>query len=360
MNTTSQASPHTLGLFEQRFFGDDSLMKLARLRFAQAGMGAEMHAGTPDHFNWVMSFRPGAGTPVLVHLPRDWNLLTEPARQQIPLLASRCAGQVLGLVLHDHEALVARKAEYLDAARQMNRQLQKVEQCPMLFIEYAAGLEPGDFTGFFSTINDLDLIGPCIDIGHVGMRAARVAYARDHGGEDVCALKTQSAKLPQVMPDVDAAVSAAVVVVLALVDAIVAFEKPVHFHLHDGHPLSTFSPFGVSDHLSFFAEIPLNFEHRGRPAVPTMFGPGGLGQVIKRALTKDPSRMSLTLEIHPTGEKLAVDDKASPLFTHWKDKTNAELTNHWLSVLSRNHALLQQSIQGALARPGREPDLKIT
>ena len=38
----------TLGLFEKRIEGDDALMELARLRFQQAKMGAEMHAATPE------------------------------------------------------------------------------------------------------------------------------------------------------------------------------------------------------------------------------------------------------------------------------------------------------------------------
>jgi len=38
----------TLGLFEKRIEGDDALLELARLRFKQARMGAEMHAATPQ------------------------------------------------------------------------------------------------------------------------------------------------------------------------------------------------------------------------------------------------------------------------------------------------------------------------
>ena len=58
------------------------------------------------------------------------------------------------------------------------------------------------------------------------------------------------------------------------------------------------------------------------------------------------SRLSFTLEIHPTGGRLGLADAAG-LFRHWTDKTNAEQMNHWLSVLQVNHALLRQAIQDA-------------
>jgi hypothetical protein len=149
------------------------------------------------------------------------------------------------------------------------------------------------------------------------------------------------------MADVEAAVGAGATAVLDLVERIAALKKPVHFHLHDCHPLSTFSPFGVSDHLSFFTEIPLNFEYRGRRAVAPMFGPDGLSKLVTRAIElMGPRRGSFTLEIHPVSERLPLGEDA-PLFGHWIDKTNAEKMNHWLSVLNRNHLLLRQAIQPA-------------
>jgi hypothetical protein len=47
MSGAHSARPATLGLFEKRFDGDDSLMALARLRFREASMGTEIHAGAP-------------------------------------------------------------------------------------------------------------------------------------------------------------------------------------------------------------------------------------------------------------------------------------------------------------------------
>ena len=121
----------------------------------------------------------------------------------------------------------------------------------------------------------------------------------------------------------------------------------MHFHLHDAHPLSTASPFGVADHLSFLTEVPLAFEHRGRRSAAPMFGPNGLSKLLTRVLElMPPPRLSLTLEIHPTGERLPLGD-ASPLFERWTDRTNAERMNAWLSVLHQNHLFLQQVTRAA-------------
>jgi hypothetical protein len=73
-----------------------------------------------------------------------------------------------------------------------------------------------------------------------------------------------------------------------------------------------------------------------------MFGPAGLGRIVAKAM-ETIDRVSFTLEIHPTADRLSLGD-AESLFGHWQDKTNAEQMNHWLSVLARNHALLLESI----------------
>ena len=349
MNSSSQPRALALGLFEKRIEGDDCLMELARRRFQQAGMGAELHAGTPKQLDGLMKFRPSEEAPVVVHLPRDFHLADPRSQWMILDFASRFAGRVHGLVLHDHTDMAWHREDSLRAAREMESRLEKVDRCPMLFIEYAVGLEPNTFAGFFTSILELARISACIDIGHVGIRQARAAYSEIHPGQDICALKSHDVLLPQVMAEVEAAVSAAPATVLDLVEMLGATGKPVHFHLHDAHPLSTFSPFGVSDHLSFLTDIPLRVEYRGRRSVPVMFGPAGLGRVVAKAI-EAIGRVSFALEIHPTAERLSLGD-AAPLFGHWQDKTNAEQMNHWLSVLGQNHALLLESIK-AVSSPG--------
>jgi hypothetical protein len=345
MNTAQERNVLTLGLFEKRMPGDDCLLELARQRFLDAQMGAEIHAATPDQLDWLMRFRPWDNAPVVIHLPRDFDLLDENHQRRILDLATHSAGKVSGIVLHDRHSMVARRNDHIDAAWKLDSQLEKIKGGPTLFIEYAVGLEPGDFARFFSSILDLGAISACIDIGHVGIRAARQAYARKHPGEDICALKSQPARIPSFITEIEAAVAGGAAVVLDLVEVICAMKRPVHFHLHDAHPLSTFSPFGLSDHLSFFSEIPISFEHHGRRAVPLMFGPESLSRIVTRTLElMGPRRASFTLEIHPTQERLPLGD-AAELFEHWTDKTNAEQMNHWLSVLTRNHLLLKQAIQ---------------
>ena len=47
---------------------------------------------------------------------------------------------------------------------------------------------------------------------------------------------------------------------------------------------------------------------------------------------------SLTLEIHQAEGRLPLGD-AEGLFGHWRDVTNAERMNYWLSVIAQNHEL---------------------
>ncbi len=337
----------TLGLFDKRIEGDDCLMELARQWFLETGMGMEVHAGTPRQLELLLNLRPSPDTPVVLHLPRELHLADEQSRSRILDFATRFAGRVYGIVVHDHGALAMRTQECIAAAWKADDQLEKIPNCPLVFVEYAVGLEPAAFLNFFTAIPDLERISACLDIGHVAIRAARAAYARGHAGQDVCDLKSQPPRLAQLMPDVEAAAQAGSAATLDLLEKLAGLKKPLHFHLHDGHPLSTFSPFGVSDHLSFLAEIPLAFEFRGRRALEPIFGPAGLLRIVARALSlAGPRRTSFTLEIHPTGERLPLGD-AARYFTHWTDKTNAEKMNHWLSVLGRNHWLLQQAIRAA-------------
>src|SRR5262249_28945589 len=155
--------------------------------------------------------------------------------------------------------IAANAEKFVRAARDLNSSLAKISLSPFVFVEYAAGLEPDVFAGFFHSIRELDHVTAAVDSGHVGIWQARQTFARVHMPQDVCSLKTQPADLPGLMPDVQAAVHSALPTLLKLINELGQTGKPVHFHLHDGHPLSTFSPFGVADHLSFSAEIPLRF-----------------------------------------------------------------------------------------------------
>ena len=45
-------------LFQQRVDGDEALLRLAGLRFAQMGTAAEVYADTPDQLEHVLRFVP--------------------------------------------------------------------------------------------------------------------------------------------------------------------------------------------------------------------------------------------------------------------------------------------------------------
>jgi hypothetical protein len=53
--------------------------------------------------------------------------------------------------------------------------------------------------------------------------------------------------------------------------------------------------------------------------------------------------VSFTLEIHQVEGRLPLAD-ASRLFAHWRDITNAERMNYWLSVLADNAMLVPQRL----------------
>jgi len=341
-----------LGLFERQIPGDDALLELARLRFSQANLGAEMHAGAPEELERMLLFRPASPSkgkasprpvprelPVTAHLARDFVLPESLPR--ILAFAARFAGRIYGMTLHDHADLAARPAYYLEAARELDRGLARIPNRPWLFIEYAAGIDLGAYRSFLESTRDLAQVSACVDVGHVGIWRACQAFAERHPGLDARALKRAPKQAQALMADLEAAVGESLPAVLELIAGLGSLGKPVHFHLHDGHPLSNFSPYGVADHLSFLAELPLGFDHVGRRTAPLMFGPAGLARIVRQALEAlGPDRVSFTLEIHPTAERLPLDSEAARLFGHWVDKTNAERMNHWLAMLVENQSLL--------------------
>ena len=317
-------------------------------------MGAEMHPTTPDDLEKAMWFRPslvsepGAepappGRDLTVHLPRG--LVLPEAQSRILEFAARFAGRVYGMVLHDHPDLASRPGPYLEAVRDLDRLLARIPQRPWLFIEYAAGLDVAVYRAFLESARDFQRIGACIDVGHIGIWRARQAFAKLHPDTDVCALKREPARVPGLMSEVQAAVDESLPAVLELIGGLGPLGKPTHFHLHDGHPLSTFSRYGVSDHLSFLTRIPLGFDYQGHRTAPLMFGPAGLSRIVRRALdTLGPNRASFTLEIHPPDGRLPLDSEAALLFRHWVDKTNAERMNLWMATLAENLQILRQSL----------------
>ena len=339
--TSAIRHPSLLALFQKRIEGDDALLRLASLRFREAGLGAECYAESIAELEWLLGFWPNPDRPVVAHLKRELDVFVEADREHIHDFAAAFGGRLRGLVIHDQPELATRPDHYRAALRAIGTRLEAVPNSPPLFVEYATGVEPALFVETLQAVREVERVSGCLDIGHLGLRQVRTAYAARHPGSDPCNLTPQSAELPSVIDDLQDSVESALDLVLAVIEALAVLAKPLHFHLHDGHPLSTASPFGVSDHLSFLDEIPIPFEHHGRCALPPMFGPCGLAAVVAAALRGlGPERVSLSLEIHPVDGLLPLG-QANPLFLHWLDKANAERMNHWLSVLQQNHNLLK-------------------
>ncbi len=335
-------------LFQRRVAGDDALLKLAGLRFAQMGLAAEVYADTPDELDHVLQFVPPHPYLPVVHLNRRINVLHERSRAVIAEFASRFAGRLAGVVVHDSREMETQADRLLTVMRELNARLCERPDGPVVFLEYAAGLEPGWFVEVAERLQEAERVGSCLDVGHIGIRQASARFAQRHPGLSLRDLSPGDGRLPDLVADVQDAVGDAVRDVLDVTRSIGRLGKRVHFHLHDGHPLIP----GLADHFSFLTRLPVPFSYQGRESLSMMYGPGGLASIVSAAAAVSrPQGASFTLEIHQVEGRLPLAD-AAPLFSHWRDTTNAERMNYWLSVLGDNAMLVPQRIAGL---PPAEP-----
>jgi hypothetical protein len=318
------------------------LLRLARLRFDQAGLAAEAYAGTPVELHEVLRFAPAQPHLPTVHLDRALNVMRPRDRAAVAEFTSRFAGRVGGLVAHDKPEMADNTDELVAALTELGRHAESTPGAPWFFLEYAASLDPEWFAELARRIRDVPKVSVCVDIGHVGIAQARRSFRWRHPQLDLAALQPQDPRLPELVDDVQQAVEAALPAVLELTGALGEIGKPAHFHLHDGHPLIS----GLSDHFSFLTLLPVPLPaHDGAYSLPPMYGPDGLRAILDRALDAfGRSRVSLTLEIHQAEGRLPLGDGAS-LFGHWPDTTNAERCNYWLSVLVQNAVLARSFLR---------------
>lgn len=322
------------GLFEQRHAGDAALLELMRLRFEQAGLGAELHPRDPEHLEQLLAYAPRTGMLPTAHLVRWLDLLAADDREQVATFVHRFAGRMAGFVVHDTPAMAERTDDLVAGLRQLDAEI--AGRGPRVFIEYASGHPPGWFTELGMRVADLEAVSFCVDIGHVGVHEARMAYAASHPDVGIDRLQTDDDALARHVDALQDAVATALPTVVAVVRDLARAGKPVHLHLHDAHPLIA----GLSDHVSFVTRVPLPFAHHGRRSLDTMFGPDGLRTIVDAAESSSPDAPpSLMLEIHQVWGRRPLDD-ASGLFRHWTDTTNAERTNHWLAVIAENARLV--------------------
>jgi len=325
-------------LFQQRVAGDDALLRLAGLRFAQMGVAAEVYADTPDQLEYVLQFVPSHACLPVVHLNRGVNVLHEQGRAVVREFADRFAGRVAGLVVHDKREMAAQTGRLLAAMRELNAYLCERPDGPIVFLEYAAGLDSGWFVEVAERLQDAERVSCCIDVGHIGLRQVSSRFGRSHPGLDLKKLGPADGRLPELVADVQDAVGSALPHVLDVTRSLGRLGKHVHFHLHDGHPLIP----GLRDHFSFLTRVPIPFSYQGRRSLSTMYGPDGLASIVSTAIKACPPQgVSFTVEIHQVEGRLPLAD-AAWLFPHWRDTTNAERMNYWLLVLSENAMLISQ------------------
>jgi hypothetical protein len=337
-------------LFQQRVDGDDALLRLAGLRFAQMGMAAEVYAHTPDHLEHVLQFVPSHARLPVVHLSRGINVLHGRDRAVVGEFADRFAGRVAGLVVHDKREMAAQTDRLLAALRELNARLCERPDGPLVFLEYAAGLDRGWFVEVAERLQAAERVSCCIDVGHMGLRQATARFGEGHPDLNLKKLSPVDDRLPDLVADVQDAVGSALPHVLDVTRSLARLGKPLHFHLHDGHPLVE----GLRDHFSFLTRLPIPFSYQGRRSLSMLYGPGGLASIVSSALEACPPQgVSFTLEIHQVEGRLPLAD-AAWLFPHWQDTTNAERMNYWLSVLSENAMLISQHADHDRPLSGRD------
>jgi hypothetical protein len=339
------AVPPVRGLFQQRLAGDAALLRLCQLRFAQVGLAAEVYAGKPEELEAVLAFAPAADHLPLVHLDRGVNVLEPRGQAAVVGFAERFAGRIGGLVAHDKAGMAARMDDLVDALAEVDRRLGALPHGPRLYLEYAAGLDLDWFVTVGHRLREVERVSQCIDVGHVGISQARRSFRRVHPDLDLATLHPRDPRLPELVGDVQSAVASGLPAVQAVTRALGEIGKPVHFHLHDGHPLVA----GLPDHFGFLTRLPIPFDHMGRRSLSPLYGPAGLAAIVRTAVEAcGADRVSLTLEIHQAEGRLPLGD-AADLFRHWRDLTNAERTNYWLSVLAENATLLTSVLDAGWA-----------
>lgn len=340
-NRSRVVHPAVRALFQRRFEGDDALLRLAQLRFAEAGLAAELYADSPQQLEHVLAFASPLGHLPTVHLGRAVNLLHAGDRGLVRDFATQFSGRIFGLIVHDQRDMETRVPELMTGLRELDAQLASATPPPYVFLEYAAGFEPELFIDIARRIAEIERFSVCIDIGHVGIRQSRVSFRERHPDLDLTALKPEDPRLPSLAADVQSAVASALPTVLQMFRALAPLGKTVHFHLHDGHPVIP----GLSDHFSFLTQVAVPFDYEGRRSLDPMFGPRGLAAIVSAATDAiGVERASLTLEIHQAEGRLPLGG-AAPLFRHWRDLTNAERMNFWLSVLAQNNVLLSSAME---------------
>ena len=180
---TAAASPGVRALFQQRLSGDDALLRLAERRFREAGMPAEVYAENPDQLEYLLGYVPEHDTLPVVHLNRSADLLRQSGRDLIESFATRFAGRVAGLVVHDKASMAERLSDVVDTMRALGTPPTPNSGRPTVYLEYAAGLPVDRFAALSDQLAEVELASLCIDIGHVAIKHARSVSLTSHSAQ---------------------------------------------------------------------------------------------------------------------------------------------------------------------------------
>ena len=121
------------------------------------------------------------------------------------MFASRFAGRVAGLVVHDKAAMGQRTGDLVAGLTDLGARLERQSDGPMLFLEYAAGLGLDWFTDVAERLREVPRVGACVDVGHVGIAEARASFSRHRPGLQLTGLQPADPRLPELAADVQAA-----------------------------------------------------------------------------------------------------------------------------------------------------------
>jgi len=349
-------TPKLLAMLTKQEIAGQRAPRLAQGEAGGSRLGAEISPRTPPTSTGSSS---SAGRQTL-HRPPPAGLQPHAGRghrHPARLRLGPRVGRLFGLVTHDSRLFETEPAQALEVLREADRRLSTVPDSPMLFVEYASGIAPLAFASVFEQLRraeEGERLHRRGARGHPGLsarlrrdRPARPRHLHPPAGDPRPRAASSTRSRPRS--------SKALPTVLSLVERLTSLGKPVHFHLHDGHPLSPLSPYGVADHLAFLQPIRLPFNRPGEGQMLSgMFRPAGLRTIVRAALAKLPSkRVSFMLEIHP---RPAVSRSAStpPLFSHWADTTNAERMNYWLENLVRTSMMVRATCPASSVKPSGE------
>ena len=195
--------------------------------------------------------------------PEPWPQRAAPAGpRRGEEFADRFAGRVAGLVVHDEREMAAQTDRLLAALRELNARLCERPDGPLVFLEYAAGLDRGWFVEVAERLQAAERVGCCLDVGHIGLRQAAARFGDGHPGLNLKKLSPVDDRLPDLVADVQDAVGSALPHVLEVTRSLARLGKHLHFHLHDGHPLIP----GLRDHFASsrgcqFLQLPRLADH---------------------------------------------------------------------------------------------------